>query len=105
MYQNLQINQQDFESLKNKINRKDPFKQSFNHDVSSVSELEFSKHETPGRFEAYENMKDASAGSSNKPMKALDKHIYGAVPFEYRPGQVKKANQEIDILRQFKDES
>lgn len=44
-------------------------------------------------------MKDASAGSSNKPMKALDKHIYGAVPFEYRPGQVKKANQEIDILR------
>jgi hypothetical protein len=31
-------------------------------------------------------MKDVSIASSKKTGKSGDKHIYGAVPFEYRPG-------------------
>lgn len=34
--------------------------------------------------------------NSQKPLKATDKHIYGAVPFEYRPGQAKKTPETMN---------
>lgn len=95
--------------MKNKINRKDPFKSQIsfsNHDMSSYSgvhdEIDFSKHETPGWEPILGNFMEVSKEStlgSNKPLKAIDKHIYGAVPFEYRPGQVKKSKESKEIIK------
>ncbi len=102
IYQNLNQQQKEFDLLKKKIHRKDPFVSgnSFsNLDVSS-SALVDETLETPGRDSLDQTPRERSFNSGNrKCVKAIpDKHIHGVVPFEYRPGQSKKPKSEIEMI-------
>jgi len=64
----------EFDNLKRKI-KKDPFGNSFSHlDMSQTSDGPIEAPDIP------------TPRVDNKAVKARDKHIYAAVPFEYRPG-------------------